>query len=300
MHGKHEILPSFQHIKIEGRLDMQKSAECGQAFRWRRKGDYYSCVIGGHLLSVRREGDGIDFTVGPGLSRAEGRRLITSYLRLDDDFSGIMRSISRDRIIGEALKRNIGLRLFRQDPWECLVSYLLSINSNIPRLSRDVERIAAAFGRRKEWRGELFYTFPDVEALSEVTEQDLRKMGIGFRARYISETARLVKDGGIDISSLRRMGYEDGRETLLSLPGIGPKVADCILLFSLDKLEAFPVDRWVRRCVEDLYFGGAHMTERRIREWAGEYFGAYAGYAQQLLFHTYRTRQLSICRSGVA
>ena len=279
-------------LEVPVPLSVGESAECGQAFRWTRRGDYHYCVLGGNILRLRQGGEKLFASMFPDTGYHSIVSTVRETFRLDDDFEAIIEEISRDKFIREAVSNHRGLRLLRQDPWECLVSYMCSINSNIPRIKGDVERISRRYGKCIEFDGMSFYTFPSVDALAQAGEEELRSMKLGFRSRFISAAARRIRDERVDLKSLRVADYEDAFSELCSYFGIGPKVADCILLFSLDKLEAFPVDRWVRRGVELLYFGGQKTTEKKVSEWSREYFGRYAGYAQEFLFYGSRLREI--------
>ncbi len=183
-----------------------------------------------------------------------------------------------------------GLRILRQEPWECLVSFICSANSNIPRISTNVEDMSKSFGRLLEFDGHGRNTFPSADALADAGEQALRDLGLGFRAKYVAAAAKRIAQGEIDLYSLREASYDDALESLISLAGIGDKVGNCILLFSMDKLEAFPVDVWIDRALREWYPEVAEkkLSRKAMRPWAQEYYGAYAGYANQYLFHRRR------------
>jgi N-glycosylase/DNA lyase len=149
------------------------------------------------------------------------------------------------------------------------------------------------YGNPIDFDGKRFYTFPSVDALASAGEEELRSMKLGFRAKYLLGAARRILDEGVDLLGFRKRGYEESFAELCTYFGIGPKVADCILLFSMDKLEAFPVDRWVRRGIEILYFNGQKMTDKKVREWSRSHFGRYAGYAQEYLFYGARLKELA-------
>ncbi|MBX8643449.1 MAG: DNA-3-methyladenine glycosylase 2 [Thermoplasmata archaeon] len=285
-------------VAVSQPFDLRLSVECGQAFRWNRIGENYYCVLGRRILKIRQHGRTLKASLSPDTGFFGVLGLIGDVFRFDDDIDSIIHEISVDKIIAEAVMRYRGLRIIRQDPWECLVSYLCSINSNIPRIRKDVERLSDAFGEEITFDGLKFSTFPTVSSLAEASETELRKLRLGFRAKYISSAARRIRDEGVDLLSLRRMGYEEAFNLLTEFDGVGPKVADCVLLFSLDKLEAFPVDRWVKRAVEILYFDGREMPASRVREWASEHFGAYAGYAQEYLFYGSRLREIVASAPG--
>ncbi len=287
--GEH---PGEVSVLLSQPFNLEQSAECGQAFRWTRDGDYYYCVVGSRILKVRQKGRKLFASLHPGTGYLSVLQAVGDIFRFDDNVEEILSELSRDRLIRSSLSGHRGLRLIRQDPWECLVSYLCSINSNIPRIRGDVERLSARYGEEIVFDGRTFHTFPSIDALANAEEEELRSMKVGFRAKYIVSAARKVRDEKVDLMSFRKMDYGDAFAELCTYFGIGPKVADCVLLFSMDKLEAFPVDRWVRRGVEILYFGGKRMTEKQVREWSREHFGRYAGYAQEYLFYGARLKEL--------
>jgi N-glycosylase/DNA lyase len=185
-----------------------------------------------------------------------------------------------------------GLRLLRQDPWECLASFILSAHCHIPRIQRNVEALAKEAGTPIQAWGRTVYSFPSREHVAALGEAHLRGLGLGFRAKNLAATARLLVDRVVDLESLRSKPYEEARESLLSLPGVGPKIADCVLAFSLDHTQAFPVDRWVLRGLQRLYLGEGRIAEEKAAKWARDRFGVHAAYAQQLLFHLERTQGL--------
>ena len=279
-------------IDISQPFSLEQSAECGQAFRWTRRNGQYYCVAGRNILRIRQRGSAIFATLFPYTDGPGTLKVLGEMFRFSDDVNQILAEISSDRYISEAVRRHYGLRLIRQDPWECLISYLCSINSNIPRIKGDVERLSSHYGDEIIFDGNVFHTFPGVDVLADADELELRKLKLGFRSKYIVAAARKVRDEKIQLTSYRRLSYEDAFERLLSFYGVGPKVADCVLLFSMDKLEAFPVDRWVKRGVEMLYFKGTNISEQKVREWAATHFGRFAGYAQEYLFYGSRLKEI--------
>jgi N-glycosylase/DNA lyase len=219
---------------------------------------------------------------------------VRSYFRLDDDLDAILDEITRhsyelgDRHLKKAVRRYRGLRLLRQDPWECLVSYVTSVVSNIPKITRCIENMSRMHGTRIVLDGWETYSFPTPEALAAAGGRGLRDCELGFRARYISELAREVAAGSLDVGELRLASYEEARKALMQFLGVGEKVSDCVCLFSLDKLEAFPVDRWVQRVASRLFFHDETVPVKRVRRWGMHKYGRYAGYAQEYLFHYIR------------
>ncbi len=280
-------------VRLSQPFDLEQSTECGQAFRWIREGEHYYCVIGERVLRLRQSGSNLHAAVHPDVGYFPTLELVGDVFRFDDKVPDILRELSEDRIIRKAIRSHYGLRLIRQDPWECLISYLCSINSNIPRIKGDVERMSVRYGHPMDFDGRRFYTFPSVDALAGAGEEELRSMKLGFRAKYVLSAARRIRDEGVDLLGFRKRGYEESFAELCTYFGIGPKVADCILLFAMDKLEAFPVDRWVRRGIEILYFNGQKMTDKKVREWSRSHFGRYAGYAQEYLFYGARLKELA-------
>ena len=273
-------------IDFESTYDLESTLECGQAFRWRREGDWYGSVIFNNNVKIRRNQKGVEFRSSPDDEDAL-EPLLRGYLRFEDDIDAIYATINRDEYIGESIKRFPGMRILRQEPWECLVSFICSANSNIGRISTNVEDISTRFGRAIRTNGDVRHTFPTADVLAEAGEQPLRELGLGFRAKYVAATAKIIAEGGLDLYGLREASYGEALESLVALPGIGDKVANCIMLFSLDKLEAFPVDVWIDRALREWYPAVAEqkLTKKAMRPWAQDYFGRYAGYANQYLFH---------------
>ena len=271
-------------LPIKGPLSLRHTLECGQAFRWRERGGWYLGAVGGRALKVRTADGALEVRSSPPADVA----FVRSYFRLDDNLEAIYSSIAIDGHIRRAVRRYRGLRLLRQEPWECLVSYLVSQASNIPRISKSIERLATRYGAPLELDGLRVHSFPSAEALRRAGPVSLKRLGLGFRARYVAGAARAVASGELDLEGLRALPTTRARAELMALPGVGAKVADCVLLFSLDRLEVFPVDRWVRRAVELLFFNGETLSEKRVREWGMRRYGRYAGYAQQYLFHYIR------------
>ena len=287
-------------IPFDRPLDLASTLESGQAHRWLKESQWYHGVIFNNLVLLKQTSLGIEFHSSPD-DEERFEPLLRDYLRLQDDLGEIYRCINIDQRISSAIDRYRGMRLLRQEPWECLIAFICSANSNIPRISATMETLARSFGAPLELEGMVRYTFPTAEALSQAGEGCLRALGLGFRAKYVAGAADTVARGNLDLLALREAPYEEAKETLLALPGVGEKVADCVLAFSLDKLEAFPIDRWVRRALEEWYLNGQHLSYAKLRDWAVEHFGPYAGYAQQYLFHGRRLqgKNTSISKEGV-
>ncbi len=276
-------------IPIKQAFDLESTLYSGQSFRWRRDGDWSVGVVFDNIVKVRQVSEGIEYACGPD-EETDVTPLLTEYLGLGSDLDHIYHSVAKDERIVRAIGKYWGMRILRQEPWECLISFIISSNSNILRISGHVEDLANTFGRPLRYGGHTRNTFPAPSVLRDVGERRLREMRLGFRAPYVDATAKIVADGEIDLFALREAAYDEALQTLTSLPGVGDKVANCVLLFSLDKLEAFPVDVWVRRALQEWYLDERKkkLSAEKMRLWAREYFGPYAGYANQYMFQDRR------------
>ena len=277
-------------------LDLVNTLESGQSFRWRREclpgrdqGPWFSGVVFDSVVRIHQVPRGIEFHSVPG-DESSMEPLLRDYLRLHDDLVGIYRTIVTDDHIDAAVAQYRGMRLLRQAPWECLVSFICSSISNIPRISANVEDMCKHFGHPIRVGGHVRHTFPAAEDLADAGERLLRELGLGFRAKYLAAVADIVARGELDLFALREATYEEALDALMQLPGVGDKVANCVLLFALDKLEAFPVDMWVHRALREWYLSGddSKLSNKDMRLWAQGHFGPYAGYANQYLFHRRR------------
>lgn len=229
-----------------------------------------------------------------GISSLEKDRF--DFFRKDDDMGKILRDISKDGTIRSAAKKFSGLRLLRQDPFQCYISFIVSSNSSIQNIRSSLYRICEKFGKKTTFRGMKFHLFPEPKKLAKASNAELSSCGLGYRVPFVKKAAASVADGDIDLDFLRKADYQTARDALLGIFGIGNKVADCIMLFSLDKLESFPLDRWILRSLQNYYpdrfsFDGKTLTDRKYRALHSElveHFGKYAGYSQQFLFKAIR------------
>ena len=273
-------------LVVDQPFDLASSLESGQAHRWKKaENNWYSGVIRGNFIKIRQSSTGAEFHSEP-WSEAAMIPLLQNYFRLDDDIRAIYAEINEDRRVATMVARYSGLRILRQEPWECLVAFICSANSNIPRIQQNMETMAEHFGEPITLGADVRYSFPTPIQLVEAGEMELRRLGLGFRAPYVDKATRRVVEGLLDLDALIRMPYEEAKEKLMECPGIGPKIADCILIFALEKLEAFPIDVWVRRALAEWYFPDEKTPSNRVlSEWAQQHFGRYGGYSQQYLFH---------------
>ncbi len=279
-------------VDIPGPLDLGATLESGQAFRWsRQEGDdgWFRGIVFGNEVRLRQAPAGVEFTSTPGPDERVAP-LIRDYLRVDDDLPVIYSLLEKDDQVKGGIERYRGMRVLRQEPWECLVSFICSANNNIPRITRNVEDMASAFGSPILEGTSDSNAFPTTEQLADAGESALRELGLGFRAKYVAAAAERVAHAQIDLFSLREASYQEALDALIELPGVGDKIANCVLLFSLNKLEAFPVDVWIDRALREWYFepNGETVPRNRMRTWAQARFGRYAGYANQYLFHDRR------------
>lgn len=271
-------------LTVSQPIDLPSTLASGQCFRWRlASDDVWTGVIGGDMVRLWATPEGIGVASAP-TPPAELAESLASYLRLDDDLPVIQASIAVDPHVRDGIEHYPGLRLLRQDPWETLAGFILSATSNIARISRTVELLATSFGEPIDLDSERRHAFPRPEALAEAGEQRLRQLGCGFRAPYLARAGAAVADGALRLDALRGAPYADVLAELTALHGVADKIADCTMLFSLDRMEAFPADRWVRRVVVDRYGLPPNITYDGVRQWARERFGADAGYANQYLF----------------
>ena len=267
--------------------------ECGQCFRWNKEEDgSYTGVVGHNVLNVKKNENEVTIT---GLCSEKIEELCKKYFDLETDYEAIKEKLSK---IDDNLKISIeygkGIRLLKQDTWEALISFIISANNNIPRIKGIIERISKKYGKIIKWQGKEYYTFPTPEELSKASVVDLRKLGLGFRDKRVFETTRLVNTKQIDIYELEKIIHTKKlREELLKYPGVGPKVADCIMLFSMRRFEVFPIDVWVRRVMTELYFENETKivpNNKQILNYAEETFGNLSGLAQQYLFYWRREK----------
>ncbi len=284
-------------------FSLEHTLDCGQLFRWQKLGDWWYGVVADRVVKIKQSGERLIFQVFP---EPPNQGFVENYLRLDDDLPSILSQISKDEHMRKAINLFCGLRLIRQEPWECLISYICATYKSIPAIKKMVNSISMQFGEKLTLDGYDFYTFPKPSTLAQACPKEMRSCGLGFRAERALETAKQVDSGEFSLESLRSMDYGAAKREILGLPGVGPKVADCVLLFSLEKLEAFPIDVWMKRAATNLY--ASHFDQSFIKRVASkgsltpkeyetigsfgrEYFGRYAGYAQEYLFHFLRTQQ---------
>lgn len=263
--------------------------DCGQCFRWDKQIDgSYLGVFKNNVMNVRKDGNTVIFK---GICEGKIEEICKDYFDLDRNYEEIKQKLSEiDDNVKTSIVYGSGIRILNQDLWETIISFIISANNNIPRIKGIIDRLSKKYGKEIEWNGKSFYTFPTVEQLSKASVEDLRTLGLGFRDVRVYETTRKILNKEVDLDKLaKEKDTEKVREILLTLPGVGPKVADCILLFStLKRFEVFPIDVWVRRVMNELYIKNPDETKvnkKEIENLAKEKYGDLAGLAQQYLFY---------------
>ena len=259
--------------------------ECGQCFRWNEEAENsYTGVFGNNVINVSKTTKGILFK---GVCENDIVNTVIDYFDLDRDYNEIKRILAKvDNNMKESIKYGEGIRILNQDLWETIISFIISANNNIPRIKLIIERISKQYGTKIEFRGRTYYTFPTPKMLENATVQDFRNLGLGFRDKRVYETVQKTLKNEIDLNKLEKeKNIETLRNELLEIPGVGPKVADCVMLFALKKFEVFPVDVWVRRVIAELYFENSEQQPKTIQRFAKEQYGNLAGLAQQYLFY---------------
>ncbi len=280
-----------QDYKIENikSFELADIFDCGQCFRWNKQEDgSYTGIFRKNVMNVQKQGNTVTFK---GICDGNIKEIVEDYFDLKRNYEKIKNKLSQiDKNVKTSIEYGQGIRILNQDLWEMIISYIISANNNIPRIKGIIERLSKTYGQEIEWNGEKYYTFPTAEELKDVSVEDYRKLGAGFRDIRLYETVHIILDKKVDLEEMQNNPNTlEVREQLLTLSGVGPKVADCILLFStLKRFEVFPIDVWVRRVMNELYIKNEDETKvnkKEIEKLAHEKFGNLAGIAQQYLFY---------------
>ena len=281
-------------LQTREQLDINKTLSSGQSFRWTKNedGSWLGSIEGDRYLFRQLPDDGngsvIEYETS---STGNNERRIKKFFDLDCRYSEIFDTFRDDPFLSPAMKAHAGLRVLTQDPWETMISFILSTASNIPRIKGSIERLCASYGtKRKDMFGE-YYDFPSAEKLASASEDDFKKLGFGYRAPYVLNTSIIIAEDPEFISSIATMSYENGKRKLCELPGVGEKVADCVLLFSFGFGESFPVDTWILKVLKKYYQADKPKTgvsqsisAKKAAEFGRKRFGKYAGVVQQFMF----------------
>ncbi|MCX7842814.1 MAG: 8-oxoguanine DNA glycosylase [Clostridia bacterium] len=290
-HNGYKVREKGKSIVVEGVGDFNPVHifECGQCFRWVRQDDgSYTGVAAGRAVNVSFLNEKL---IIQNSTKEDFADFWHNYFDLGRDYSKIKAMLSKDDIMRKAIEFGWGIRLLRQDIWETLISFIISANNRIPMIMKTVAAISKVYGTRIEFDGKDYYSFPSAESLRDSEIEQLEVCRGGFRCKYILQTAKAVAGGFVDLSKLGAMSTPDARDSLMKLPGVGPKVADCVLLFSGTKHDVFPTDVWIKRVMEELYFK-REASMKEIQDFAAGYFGSLAGIAQQYLFYYARENKI--------
>ena len=276
-------------LKNQDSFELKDIFECGQCFRWNEQIDKsYTGVIKDGVINVKKDANTITFK---GLCSKDIKEVVEYYFDLNRDYKKMKNQLSNiDKYLKASIEYGNGIRILNQNLWETIISFIISANNNIPRIKGIIERLSKKYGNEIEWNGEKYYTFPTASQLKNVSVQDYRNLGLGFRDIRLYETTKMILNKEINLENLyKNKNTQEVRNELLKLSGVGPKVADCILLFSdLKRFDVFPIDVWVRRVMNDLYINESDETKvskKQIEKLAEEKFGNLKGLAQQYLFY---------------
>ena len=260
-------------------FDLARTLESGQVFHWERRWAGFVGLIGDRAVYAEQQGEKLLFSGVPASKARE-------YFALDHPLAEICRSFPADAAMTAARDYCGGLRIIRQPLWECLASFITSSMKQVAHIRQMSRALRERFGEPRPLFDGLFYSFPSAARIATANEEELRRCALGYRAKNLLNTATLVASGDADLDSWRKLSDDELRERLCQLPGVGAKVANCVMLFAYERLRAFPIDVWIERVLREKYFPRARkLTATRLREFCDGYFGEHGGYAQQYLFH---------------
>ena len=268
-------------MKNKFSIDIDNSINSGQVFLWKKDGTDWYGINGQDILKINKNG------IVKSVLNSK-----TNFLRKNDNIQEIIESISKDKTVKKAIKKYEGLKIFRQDPFQCMISFIISSNSNIQKIKNSLEKITEKFGTQVKIQNKEFFLFPKPEKLANASIEEIKKCGVGYRAPFIKQASKMIVLKKINFKYLEKCDYQEAKKNICLIPGVGNKVADCILLFSLNKLEAFPLDTWMIKILEKYYSNQFNIETKTITEKQYQilhekivnYFGPYCGYAQQFLF----------------
>lgn len=276
-------------------FNLKYTLECGQCFRWNKiyeddKKVTYVGVIKDRVIKITEENDKL-YVLSSNMDKLE--EIINNYFDLDTNYQEIERQISNiDKNVKTAVKNSTGIRILNQDFFEMVISYIISANNNIPRISKSINEICKRYGKEIIFESNKYYLFPNLEDLLNVTEEEFKSCGVGFRARYLKNTIKNIYENKMDFEYMMKLDTITAKQELMKMQGIGPKVADCILLFSLSRKEVFPIDVWVERVMSKIYFKDlkGKVSKKDIINYSNNNFKEYAGIVQQHLFFNIREK----------
>ncbi|MCD8239572.1 MAG: hypothetical protein LUC92_09595 [Clostridiales bacterium] len=275
-------------LKERDSFDIEMILECGQCFRFKKTGEKeYRIIAEGKILNIKQTDDEVIFYP---CTVKEFETIWINYFDLSTDYSAIKKALSTDPVLKEACKFGWGIRILRQEPTECLISFIISQNNRIPMIKKVIENICEKWG--EDLGGE--YAFPDVSAMQDANQEELMACKTGFRHKYIRDCLDKLLDGSLDLEGLKEADTKTIKTELMKVKGVGEKVADCVLFFAFSRCEVFPTDVWIKRVMEHFYFEGKETPIKEIHAFAENKWGSLAGYAQQYLFYYARTRKIGV------
>ena len=268
-------------MKDKFSINIDNSINSGQVFLWEKNGTDWYGINGQDILKINENG------IIKSILNSK-----TNFFRKNDNMQEIIKSISKDETVKKSVKQYEGLRIFKQDPFQCMISFIISSNSNIQKIKNSLEKISKKFGKKVKIQNKEFFLFPKPEKLANASIEEIKKCGVGYRAPFIKQASKMIVLKKINFKYLEKCDYQEAKKNICLIPGVGNKVADCILLFSLNKLEAFPLDTWMIKILEKYYSNEFKIETKTITQKQYEilhekivnYFGPYCGYAQQFLF----------------
>ena len=267
---------------LDIKISLHETINSGQIFLWENYGNEWFVLDGNDIIMGKQTPfEVITFS-----------KIAKNFFREDDNYEKILKDITKDKIVKKATNRYPGLRITRQDPFQCCISFIVSSNSNIPNIRMRLQKLCRKFGKKIRFQKRDFVLFPEPKRLARATLQELKECKLGYRSKYVLDTSQAIASGEVDLDELKKMKYEQAREVLLKLPGIGDKVADCVMLFSLEKLDSFPLDTWMLKILQKYYSNNICIDKKSIskkryediHQNVLEHFGKYAGYSQQFLY----------------
>lgn len=270
-------------------FDPEAMLFCGQAFRWEKEKNLYRGIAYKRVVYIEMQRNTL--RVFPA-SKKEFEEIWEDYFDLKRDYQAVKDGFIKDEILQRGIEYAPGMRVLNQEPFETMISFILSANNNIKRISGIIEKLCRRYGEKIDFEGKTYYAFPDAASLADAEMNDLMDCGTGYRARYVKAAAHFVCEG-FNLQALKEIPYAEAKKELTCIPGIGPKVADCILLYSLGFAQAFPLDVWIKRAMFNLY-GYSAKNDKEINDFVCTKFGKYAGLAQQYLFHYVRKNRLRL------
>ncbi|MCD3351183.1 DNA-3-methyladenine glycosylase 2 family protein [Clostridium botulinum D/C] len=265
--------------------------ECGQCFRWNRQenGNYIGVAFG-KVVEIEKKGNDV---IIYNATEEDFEKIWCDYFDLDRDYSTIKEILSKDELLKKSVEFGLGIRILKQEPFEIVLSFIISANNRIPMIKRAIEKISKRWGKKVQYKDKDYYTFPSVEMLKECTIEELSECGMGFRAKYIKNTIEDIIYNGLNLEYIKSLSDDDCHKELQKLSGVGPKVADCIMLFSMQKYSAFPVDVWVKRAMQYFYLA-PDVSLKKIRDFGRNQFNPFCGFAQQYLFYYARENNIRV------